>query len=277
MLLKYRVEINVETTGEIPDRPRLQRLARYVLAAEGAAPGELGVVLTDDPGIQVLNRQYLAHDYPTDVLSFGLQEPAAGPAGFVLPEDEGPAYIGDVAISLERAREQAAAYGHGWAAEVEILLIHGLLHLLGYDDGTDEDRARMEARQESLHRAFARPRSLPATFRAAFQGLVNLARTERSMRLHLGIVVVVVALAAALRVALSDWLFLVLACALVLVTEALNTAVETVVDWVSPEKRPLAGRAKDLAAAAVLLAAFFAVVIGILVFGPYLWALLFAS
>ena len=272
----YRVAINVPITTETPDLPRLERLAKAVLAAEGAGPGEVGVVLTDNPGIQALNQQYLAHDYPTDVLAFGMQEPTEGPADFVLPE-EGSAYIGDVAISLERAREQAATYGHDWRDEVEILLIHGLLHLLGYDDGTAADRARMEARQEALHRAFARPHSLVATFRAAFQGLFNLLRTQRNIYIHLAIVAVVVALAAALGVARQDWLFLVLAIALVLVTEAINTAVEALVDLVSPAQRPLAGRVKDLAAAAVLLACFFAVVIGAVVFLPYLGRLVLGS
>jgi rRNA maturation RNase YbeY len=276
--LKYRVEINVEAGHEIPDLKRLQRLARSVLAAEGVGAGEVGVVLTDDPGIQVLNRQYLAHDYPTDVLSFGMRETVEeGPAGFVLPEEEGFPYIGDVAISLERAREQAATYGHDWTHEVEILLIHGLLHLLGYDDGTEAGRERMEARQESLHRSFTHPRSMADTFRAAFKGLANLLGTQRNIYIHLAIVAAVLVLAAVLGVSWYDWLFLILAIALVLVTETMNTAVEVLVDLVSPEHRPLAGRAKDLAAAAVLLAAFFAVAVGALVFAPHLWRWVFGS
>lgn len=276
--MRYRVEINVEVEGETPDLPRLRRLARLVLAAEGAFAGEVGVVLTDDAGIRALNRQYLEHDYPTDVLSFGMQEPTEeGPADFVLPEEEGAAYIGDVAISLERAREQAATYGHDWAHEVEILLIHGLLHLVGYDDGTEADRERMAARQDALHLAFTRPRSMLDTFRAAFQGLGNLVRTERNIYIHLAVVAAVVALAAALGVSWHDWLFLVVAIALVLVTETLNTAVEALVDLVSPGQRLLAGRVKDLAAAAVLLAAFFAVVVGGLVFLPRLWRLVFGG
>lgn len=273
----YHVEINVEVEDETPDLKRLQRLARFVLAAEGVASGEVGVVLTDNRGIQALNRQYLAHDEPTDVLAFGMQGSGPGPAGFVLPEEEGADYVGDVAISLERAREQAAAYGQDWTSEVELLLIHGLLHLLGYDDGTEADRERMEARQASLHRSFAHPRSLVDTFRAAFQGLFNLPRTQRNFYLHLAIGAVAVIAAAVLGVSWTDWLVLVLTIALVLVTETMNTAIEALVDLASPEHRRLAGRAKDLAAAAVLLAAFSAVVVGVLVFGPRLWRLVFGG
>jgi rRNA maturation RNase YbeY len=271
------VGIRVEIEGETPELKRLQRLARFVLAAEGIASGEVGVVLTDNSGIQALNRQYLGHDYPTDVLAFSMQEPVGGPAGFVLPEEAAPNYIGDVAVSLARAREQAATYGHDWTREVEILLIHGLLHLLDYDDSTAAAQARMEARQESLLQFFAHPHSMVDTFHAAFQGLFNLFWTQRNIYAHLAIVAVVVTLAAVLRVSWTDWLFLILAMALVLVTETMNTAVEALVDLISPGRRPLAGRAKDLAAAAVLLAAFFAVVMGGLVFGPYLWRLLFGK
>lgn len=271
----YRVEINGQAEGaELPDLRRLARLARMVLVAEGAPPGEVGVVLTDDAGIQELNRRYLGHDYPTDVLSFGAQESSGGQPQFVLPE-EGASYVGDVAISLERAREQAAAYGHDWTREVELLLVHGLLHLLGYDDGEDAARRRMAARQEALLASFEEPRSLGETFRAAFAGLGNLLRAERNIYIHLGIAAAVLVLAALLGAALWEWVALTLTIALVLVTETVNTAVETLVDLVSPEKRPLAGRVKDLAAAAVLLAAFFAVVVGGLIFLPRLWLLVF--
>lgn len=274
--MKYRVEVNVEVEGETPDLKRLKRLAQLVLASEGVVSGEVGVVLTDDSGIQALNRQYLGHDYPTDVLAFGMQEIAEGSVGFVLPE-QGLPYIGDVVISQERARQQAVTYGHDWKSEVELLLIHGLLHLLGYDDGTESDRVRMEAWQAHLHQSFVHPHSIVDTFRAAFKGLFNLFWTQRSIYIHLAIVAVVVTLAAVLRVSWTDWLFLVLTIALVLVTETMNTAIEALVDLVSPERRPLAGRAKDLAAAAVLLTAFFAVLVGGLVFGPYLWRLLFGK
>lgn len=267
--MAHRVEISVEAEGETPDLKRLERLARAVLAAEGAGPGEVGVVLTDDAGIHALNRQYLGHDYPTDVLSFGLQEEATGEQAFVVPA-EGPIHLGDVAISLERAREQAADYGHDWRREVELLLTHGLLHLLGYDDGTEEARKHMHARQENLLLSFDEPRSMGGTFRAAFSGLRSLLRTERNVYIHLAIAAVVVLMGAVLEVALLEWAVLVVAIALVLVTETLNTAVESLVDLVSPEKRPLAGRVKDLAAAAVLLAALFAVVLGVLVFLPHL-------
>lgn len=90
------------------------------------------------------------------------------------------------------------------------------------------------------------------------------------MRIHLLITAIVLALGLFLGLSRVDWLFLLLAIALVLVAEMLNTAVEVVVDLVSPDFHPLAGRAKDVAAGAVLLAALHAVVAGVLIFGPHL-------
>jgi probable rRNA maturation factor len=92
-------------------------------------------LLADDAELQRLNRQFLKHDYPTDVLSF----PSPGPDGF----------LGEIAISLERAAEQARERGHSLADEVEVLLLHGVLHLLGMDH--QKDRGRM-ARAEKRHR-----------------------------------------------------------------------------------------------------------------------------
>ncbi len=90
-------------------------------------------LLTNDRELRRLNRGFLGKDYATDVLSF--QEP--GPDGF----------LGEMAISVDRARDQAQVYGHRWEQEIQILMLHGLLHLLGMDHQTDHGRmARAETR-----------------------------------------------------------------------------------------------------------------------------------
>jgi probable rRNA maturation factor len=156
---RYLITVQVEPQFEGKlDADRLHRLAIGVLTEEGVpGPLELGVVITTDEEVHTLNRDYLGHDYETDVLSFGMD--AAGEAGnpesksrnpkFVAPPDR-PTYLGDIAISYERAAEQAPDYGHGTDLEVATLLIHGLLHLLGYNDIDDADRERMHARQGEL-------------------------------------------------------------------------------------------------------------------------------
>ena len=115
----------------------LARAADRTLALQGAS-GDLTIVLTDDAQLLELNRQYLGVDAPTDVLSF-----ASGEAD---PETGG-IYLGDVVISVPQAQVQAAAAGHKLEAEVQLLVVHGVLHLLGYDHAKAADKAEMWAAQ----------------------------------------------------------------------------------------------------------------------------------
>ena len=110
-------------------------------------------------------------------------------------------------------------------------------------------------------------------FAHAFAGLRTLWATQPNFRPHAFATVVVVAAGWVLRVTLADWLWLTVAIAGVLVSESFNTALEFLADAVSAHHHPLIGKAKDCAAAAVLLAALGAVVIGVIVFGPHLLAL----
>ena len=114
--------------------------------------------------------------------------------------------------------------------------------------------------------------SLPSAFRNAFVGIGDFLR-ERNSRIHLLAGVAAVALAAALRISGVEWAVIVLTIALVLTAEALNCAIERVVDLASPGRHELARQAKDLAAGAVLIASIAACVIGAIVFVPRLIAL----
>ena len=126
-----------------PDR--LRDVARAVLLAEGRA-GHLTLVLTDDDGIQLLNRQYRGTDAPTDVLAFAAQEDA----GDFITAPEATSYLGDVIISYPRAAAQARERGHPAQQEVHLLIVHGILHLLGYDHAETSEKAVMWARQDDI-------------------------------------------------------------------------------------------------------------------------------
>ena len=109
---------------------------------------EISVLLVDNATIQELNRDYREKDVPTDVLSFPLEEELAGE---VEPEIiGGPAarMLGDIVISVEKAVMQAAEYGHSVERELVFLLVHGLLHLLGYDHEKDEAAKKMMRSEE---------------------------------------------------------------------------------------------------------------------------------
>lgn len=120
---------------------------RAALNAETAGRGrDLTVLLTGDDEVRTLNRVHRGIDEPTDVLSF----PSAT-EGFPMAA-EGARYLGDIAVSVPRAQAQAADAGHSLNSELQLLVVHGVLHLLGYDHGTEEERASMWARQDAILR-----------------------------------------------------------------------------------------------------------------------------
>jgi len=117
-----------------------------------------------------------------------------------------------------------------------------------------------------------RSRNLLESLRFAFAGLWYALRTQRNVRIHLIIAAAVVALGLWLGLSPDQWALLTLTIGFVLISEAFNTAIETLVDLVSPDYHPLAGVVKDVVAGAVLLAAIASVIVGLLVLGPPLWA-----
>ncbi len=144
----HRIEVQVARPFRSAVRaPWLRRIARDVLVAEGVGPTDLGVVITDDATVRELNRRYLGRDEPTDVLSFGLGEKGGRP--FALPPGEA-APLGEVIISYPTAVRQAGEQGHSVEAEVAHLLVHGILHLLGYDHLEAENERIMRRREEEI-------------------------------------------------------------------------------------------------------------------------------
>lgn len=120
------------------------------LSARGIAPqrGEVSLLLVDEAEIQAYNRAYRGIDAPTDVLSFSQLE-GEGLDVRTLPPGY-PVPLGDIVISLPRMRDQARTYGHTQEREFAFLLVHGLLHLLGFDHQTAEDEERMRVTTEAL-------------------------------------------------------------------------------------------------------------------------------
>ena len=117
-------------------------VARCLDALLVPSDAELTVVLTNDARLHELNHQYRKIDGPTDVLSFPA-DPGAG-------DPDEPPYLGDVVISIERARHQAEKEGQSLGAELQLLAVHGTLHLLGYDDATEDGADEMEALEVRL-------------------------------------------------------------------------------------------------------------------------------
>ena len=135
--------IYIEVKQDFSDVALLEHAARLTLDTSvplsdgfefALASADMTIVLTDDAQLHELNREYLGVDAPTDVLSF--------PAAEEDPETGTP-YLGDILISIPRAKQQAEAAGHSVEDEVQLLVVHGTLHLLGHDHAEAEEKARM--------------------------------------------------------------------------------------------------------------------------------------
>jgi probable rRNA maturation factor len=122
----------------------LETAAEATLEVEGHRAGELTLVVTDDESVRALNWAYLGVDAPTDVLSFGGEPPE-----FVSAPTAGE-YLGDVVIAYPQAKKQASAASHPVEAELALLVVHGVLHLLGYDHVRPEDKVVMWERQGGI-------------------------------------------------------------------------------------------------------------------------------
>jgi len=136
--IEVMVSVGEGATSPV-DAERVEAAVRHVLRAEGVDAAEISVALVGDGEIAALNEQYLAHEGPTDVISFHLH-------------DRGEPPLGDVYVGVDQAARQADGFGATAAEEVLRLAVHGTLHVLGYDHPAGADRAESEMfrRQEAL-------------------------------------------------------------------------------------------------------------------------------
>ena len=149
----YQISVEVaEPFAQAVDREALQAAAAETLRQHGLHAASLTLVVTDDATVRELNRQYRGVDKPTDVLSFPAQEGSGEPPMALPPElaQELATYLGDVIIAYPYTVRQAARYGHPVEAELQLLVVHGVLHLLGYDHATPQEKAQMWQAQERV-------------------------------------------------------------------------------------------------------------------------------
>ncbi|MER3415221.1 MAG: rRNA maturation RNase YbeY [Gemmataceae bacterium] len=131
---RFRISIADQQNRLRVDRRWLRQLVQSVLQREKVARAAIGIALVDNAIIAQLNQRYLGHRGPTDVLAFPMSDP-------------GQPLAGEIVVSTEMAQEYACRYGHSPLDETGLYVIHGLLHLCGYDDRRSEDRRRMQRRQ----------------------------------------------------------------------------------------------------------------------------------
>jgi probable rRNA maturation factor len=142
------VDVFLANEQELPvDGDRLTALARHTLEVEEVdEDAELSILLVEPDHIRRLNARYAGNDYATDVLAFPMNE-----------DDESEELLGDVLICPHIAGEDARRMGHSLSEELDVLLVHGLLHLLGYDHHDAQEKAEMEARLREVLATFKAP------------------------------------------------------------------------------------------------------------------------
>ncbi len=145
------IEIFVEEKFRgVVDGGWVKKIIRQIIKAEGVAPPyEVSLVFTDSETVQQLNRDYRGVDEPTDVLAFYMLPQKGADSSFALPPD-GVTRLGEVIISYPQAVAQAREQGHSPERELALLIIHGILHLLGYDHEEPEEESKMREREREL-------------------------------------------------------------------------------------------------------------------------------
>ncbi|MBR3121367.1 rRNA maturation RNase YbeY [Oceanobacillus profundus] len=150
MYIDFHDETNTVTSDYVD---LLERLLQFAADKEGISKeAEMSVNFVDNKEIQALNRNYRGKDAPTDVISFAMQESVEGEIEIV--GEDMPLALGDIVISVDKAKEQATEYEHSYERELAFLTLHGFLHLLGYDHMNKSDEAKMFKRQEEILGAF---------------------------------------------------------------------------------------------------------------------------
>ena len=265
------VQINSRISPLI-DEAFIYHVASTTLDILGFEFCEVSVVLDNDDRIRNLNKTYRNLDEPTDVLSFS--------SGEIDPET-GSRYLGDVVISFPRAEAQAVEQGHSIKKELTTLIVHGILHLAGYDHTNSEEEKELFGLQSEILDELSpdwmvtKSDRILDSFKNAAKGFHSALKTERNLWIHVTLSVLAVALGIILRITLTEWAMLVLVISAVFMSEFFNTALEYLVNFASPEKNELARKAKDVSAAAVLIVATASLIIGGIIFLPRLFALIF--
>lgn len=140
--------IDETETLQESDLQFVEKILQHAAGEEEIGEAEVSVSFVTNEMIREINREYRSKNQPTDVISFAMEEEGEGEVP-IQGMDE-PRMLGDIIISLDRTREQAADYGHSFERELGFLAVHGFLHLLGYDHMEEQDEKKMFAKQDAI-------------------------------------------------------------------------------------------------------------------------------
>jgi probable rRNA maturation factor len=138
-----KIEFFNETNESIEDLDKLKGLIKFVLKKEKLDNVEFNIIFVDNNKIRELNKSYRDIDKSTDVITFALED-------YQKIYYNNTRVLGDIYISLDKAKEQSIEYGHSYLRELSFLMVHGFLHLLGYDHINKDEEEKMFKKQEEL-------------------------------------------------------------------------------------------------------------------------------
>ena len=139
-----KIEIFVQVDEDIPELETVQKVLEHAVEKEQLENVSFNLIIIDNPSIHELNKNYRNMDRETDVITFALEDEDT----IIIPEEE--RILGDIYISIDKARSQAEEYGHSLLRELSFLAVHGFYHLLGYDHMTPEEEKVMFQKQEEV-------------------------------------------------------------------------------------------------------------------------------
>lgn len=244
----------IDETGFVSQEIMKQTTDLLNFAAQkmGKEEKEMSVTFVTNERSHELNLEYRDTDRPTDVIS--LEYKPETPILFDQadlendPElaemlSEFDAYIGELFISIDKAKEQASEYGHSFEREMGFLAVHGFLHINGYDHYTPEEEKEMFTLQEEILTAYTlndnnskrkwKNRTIMSSLEFALTGIVTAIGEERNLKNHLFSAILTLLAGLVFRISAIEWLFLFLAIFLVIAFEIVNSAIENVVDLAS--------------------------------------------
>ncbi|MEM7125201.1 MAG: rRNA maturation RNase YbeY [Chloroflexota bacterium] len=298
--MQYDISIQIQPSfEEFINQANLIAVAQQTLKHQHVDRGTLTIVLTEDAAVREQNQLHRGIDAPTDVLSFPnhgsinlVDPPGSADDQLILPPElmeEEAEYLGDIMIAVPFTTRQADKAHRSLTDELNLLVAHGVLHLLGYDHATEEEEATMWRIQDEILQSLPpgteinhdklTGRSLGFlagrwySFRMAVNGAWHTLRTQPNAWIELAAVAVITAGGLFFRITPVEWALLALSASLVIALEAINTAIEATVDLVTTDYHPLAKIAKDSAAGALVFSVLGTLCVAAAVFGPRLWRL----
>ena len=253
----------------------LPKIIDKCLEMEHVENAIFSIIFIDDEKMHELNKTYRGIDRTTDVLSFAYEDNETIECDYRM--------LGEIFVSIPKMKGQAIEYGHSETRELSFLVVHGILHLLGYDHTLGEkEEKEMFSRQELVLNEFEETRKsirkmsfqrFLNSIKFSIDGLVNAYQNEQSLWLHAICTIGIIILGFLLQISFIQWAIIVIALVIVLAVELLNTAIEATVDLVTKEIHPLAKVAKDCGSAAAFVSSIMVFIICCFIFVPKIIAL----